>query len=339
MATACRGLCVMRSCCAAEAAASKLHSHAPPQAAWLRAGGVQLATCPVLRRRYAPLTFKTLCLEQAVVSLSLSVLVFCAVLKQRLAKRTCDTRGGGAGLRHYCYEEASPKALHLQSLTASDASLLAAQTAGAALQEPCADALRRLSGAQASTSCAAGTRVAATTSGQWCSRRACQQRTRCFSALSLPAEDSAGDAASEAQEQAGHSSPLAGAPAHAQQPPEPGDSPGGQDGRTVSGAVQALTDAGCGTSTAPAEGLGGATTAELEEPPVVRHVRRREASVLPSYAQLEAAADASGGSASYAASSAALSTEEARQARHDPTVPLTQACRPGLDARLLARPQ
>ena len=56
MAPACRGLCDMPSCCAAEVAASELHSHAPPQAACLRAGVVQLAVCPVLRRRYAPLT-------------------------------------------------------------------------------------------------------------------------------------------------------------------------------------------------------------------------------------------------------------------------------------------
>ena len=223
-----------------------------------------------------------------------------------------------------CVCEASPNCVaRLQSLNSTNASLLAAQTASAALREPCAVALRRLSGAHASTSRAAGAGVAAAISGWRGSQLACQQRTRCSSALSSPAEDSAGDAVSGAQEQAGSATPLAGAPAHAQQPPEPGDSPGGQDGAAISAAVQASCDAERGPSEATAEGTGGATAAELEEPPVVRRVRRREASVLPSYAQLEAAAEASGGSASYAASSAALSAEEARQARHEHMVPVT----------------
>ena len=217
--------------------------------------------------------------------------------------------------------EASPNCFaDLQSLKASNASLLAAQTASAALREPCADALRRLSGAQASTSRAACAGLAATTSGWRGSQLACQQRTRCFSMPSSPAEDSAGDAASGAQEQAGQATPLAGAPAHTQQPPGPGNLHSCQDSAAISAAVQASAHAERGASEAPAEGLGGASAAELDEPPVVRRVRRREASVLPSYPQLEAAAEASGGSASYAASSAALSTEEARQARHDPMV-------------------
>lgn len=323
MAPACRGLCVTRSCCAAEAAASELYSHAPPQAACSRAGGVQLAVCPVLRRRYAPLTFESFFESILLFPFFVRALVQCSSYSRGLprepVRQEVEVLAYGTPVMKKHHQTLS----HLQSLKASNASLLAAQTASAALREPCADALRRLSGAQASTSRAAGTGVAATASGWWGSQHACQQRTRCFSALSSSAEDSAGDAASGAQEQAGRATPPAGAPALAQQPPEPGDSPGGQDGAAICAAVQALTGAERGTSEAPAEGLGGATAAELEEPPVVRRVRRREASVLPSYAQLEAAAEASGGSASFAASSAALSTEEARQARHDPMVPVT----------------
>ena len=74
------------------------------------------------------------------------------------------------------------------------------------------------------------------------------------------------------------------------------------------------------------KGLGGGSTAELEEPPVVRRGRRREASALPSYAQLEAAAHANDGSASVAASNAALSDEEARQVRDKVMVPVTYIC-------------